>query len=188
MIAFSSFFSISISQTIAVIYRRVRVDLVFILSTITRDLHNTRTSRLVHNQKQLHRRQLPTTPLSNLDTNKPAAALNASNTNQPCRQAHRTAPTPKTKASTHPVPPLPQPVRYPLPNLTTSRSCHDSNTQQPAHQACTQHRAALPASKSTANRPSSTTAGARSTTRIRLLRRRMGGTTIKMASLLVKED
>lgn len=142
--------------------------------------YTTRNSFIAVNRQPHHH------PIS-ISANQPTL-LNASNTNQPCRQAHRTAPTPRAKAPTHPVPPHPQPVRYPLSNLFTSSSCHDSNTQQPAHQACTQHRAALPAVKRTANHPSSTTAGARSTTRIRLLRRRMGGTTIKMASLLVKED
>jgi hypothetical protein len=107
--------------------------------------------------------------------------LNASDfrsTNQPCRRAHHTAPTARTRVPTHPVPPHPPHVcclvlsDYPnemfLTHLQLTLLLPRAYTQTPV---------ARHAAKRTANHPSSTMEVERSTTRIRRRPRRMGDTT-----------
>jgi hypothetical protein len=76
-----------------------------IFTTYVSQQPGTRNSFIAVNHQPHHH---PTS----ISTNQPTL-LNASNTNQPCLQAHLMAPTPRTRPPTHPIPPHPQPVRHP---------------------------------------------------------------------------
>jgi hypothetical protein len=106
-------------------------------------------------------------------------ASNTLNTNQPCRQARPTAPTARTRVPTHPVPRHPPHVcRQLLSNQQSDMTLTCLQRTPLLPRAFTQTPVARHAARRTAN-PSSTTVGARSTTRIRRRPRRTGDTTTR---------